>query len=408
MSEDSLYLTSLLGDDDGVPDLERRVGDYDSGDEDLSISSVDISDDDYEEELDDDDSIATENKAMANMVRARNDISSAQKELDDLMCLNETMYRPRGDRWLYERLDWDSHVAKLEHEKLFENEYHMSQRAHCELLKIIGPDLRRVEYNSRSLEPIHVEHIVAYGLRVLGGGRPKDIRHFVGTSRAASYDAVTDFLNAVNSAPELSITFPSSTTEWEEEVINNLPIGLFAVADAAYTLSENLLIPYSGVDRLDPVHDTFNYYLSQLRTRVEMAFGRLVNKFRILSGKIEGSLDRVTAIITACARLYNFIIQMDGPFGSKTYDSIDAEMESLEIVANPSALLGMCYLPVVPDDMFEAYPGVSHTRDGIVDFIREQSIGRPLHNLERRRQALLENVPTANGCAVDREFVSPI
>eukprot|EP00956_Cyclotella_meneghiniana_P000368 scaffold432_cov69-Cyclotella_meneghiniana.AAC.26 len=44
-----------------------------------------------------------------------------------------------------------------------------------------------------------------------------------------------------------------------------------------------------------------------------MAFGRLANKFRILSGKINGSLERgVSAISTACSGLHNFITQQDG------------------------------------------------------------------------------------------------
>ena len=93
--------------------------------------------------------------------------------------------------------------------------------------------------------------------------------------------------------------------------INSLPNGLYAIADAAYTLSENMLIPFTGLDRLDPDHDAFNYYRSQVRIRVEMAFGRLVNLFHILHGKVEGSLDRISAILTVCARLHNFIITQD-------------------------------------------------------------------------------------------------
>jgi hypothetical protein len=62
-----------------------------------------------------------------------------------------------------------------------------------------------------------------------------------------------------------------------------------------------MLIPFVGTDRCDPSQDAFNYYLSQVRIRVEMAFGRLVNKFRILSGKVGGSMDRVSAVLTACA-----------------------------------------------------------------------------------------------------------
>ena len=197
-----------------------------------------------------------------------------------------------------------------------------------------------------------------------------------------------------------NISYPLATGL--KEIIDALPLGLYGVADAAYTLSENMLIPYTGVDRLDPAQDAFNYYLSQLRIRVEMAFGRLVNKFRILSGKVGGSLDRVTAVLIACARLHNFIIQEDGPF--EICDMSDADR--LEIRADPSAPFGMSYLPVIPDSTFQVYEGTSQTRNGIVNFIRENEIGRPLHNIERKKR---ENdfFCSESGRLIDREFVSP-
>ena len=49
-----------------------------------------------------------------------------------------------------------------------------------------------------------------------------------------------------------------------KEVLESLPLGCYAVADAGYTLSEHIQIPFTGSDRLDPVQDSFNYYLSQL------------------------------------------------------------------------------------------------------------------------------------------------
>jgi hypothetical protein len=42
----------------------------------------------------------------------------------------------------------------------------------------------------------------------------KDQRHIIVTSRAACYAAVDDFIDAVNSAPELDIKFPQSVDEW--------------------------------------------------------------------------------------------------------------------------------------------------------------------------------------------------
>eukprot|EP00956_Cyclotella_meneghiniana_P044551 scaffold322528_cov195-Cyclotella_meneghiniana.AAC.1 len=56
-----------------------------------------------------------------------------------------------------------------------------------------------------------------------------------------------------------------------KDLVNNLPLGLYFVGDAAYPLSEKLLTPYVGVHRhSSPYHDSFNYHLSQLRIRVEM------------------------------------------------------------------------------------------------------------------------------------------
>ena len=83
------------------------------------------------------------------------------------------------------------------------------------------------------------------------------------------------------------------------------------VGDAAYSLHENLLVPFIGAHKLNPDKDAFNFHLSQLRIRIEMAFGRLVNKFRILKREIDGLIHNRADIIMACARLHNFIIDMD-------------------------------------------------------------------------------------------------
>ena len=71
------------------------------------------------------------------------------------------------------------------------------------------------------------------------------------------------------------------------ETISNLPTGLYVLGDAAYTLPEHLFILFIGSQRENPDNDAFNYHLSQLRIRIELAFGRLVNKFRILKKNLE-------------------------------------------------------------------------------------------------------------------------
>ena len=62
------------------------------------------------------------------------------------------------------------------------------------------------------------------------------------------------------------------------DTIKGLPPGCFFLGDAAYTLSENLLIPFTGSQRDVPENDSFNFYLSQLRIRIEMTFGWFVSK----------------------------------------------------------------------------------------------------------------------------------
>ena len=93
----------------------------------------------------------------------------------------------------------------------------------------------------------------------------------------------------------------------------NLPIGMYFVGDAAYSLEEGLLVPYIGSQRLNPNNDAFNFHLSQMRIRIEMAFGRLVRKFQVLKRNLEGKLGKMSQILNTCARLHNFIIDYDVP-----------------------------------------------------------------------------------------------
>ena len=66
------------------------------------------------------------------------------------------------------------------------------------------------------------------------------------------------------------------------ETVDSLTLRIHFIGDAAYTLSERLLIPYTGPQREIHNKDAFNFHLSQLRIRIEMASGRLISKFRIL------------------------------------------------------------------------------------------------------------------------------
>ena len=93
--------------------------------------------------------------------------------------------------------------------------------------------------------------------------------------------------------------------------LENLPDEYFIVGDNAYTLNCSLLIPFSGGQRHEEYNLTYNFYLSQLRIRIEMAFGRLTTKFRIFRRNLDFSLQKSALICEAAARLHNFVIDND-------------------------------------------------------------------------------------------------
>ena len=140
-----------------------------------------------------------------------------------------------------------------------------------------------------------------------------------------------------------------------------------------------------------------------------MAFGRLVNKFRILGRKVEGSMDRVSKILTACARLHNFVIQQDGPFGSSSGGvSLADEYKENGILPAPAAPFpDMSFMPSIPNDEFVSIPGISSTRDSIVRMIDTCMYHRPLHNIIRQSEDVLM-YHSPSGQSVHRDYISPL
>lgn len=162
--------------------------------------------------------------------------------------------------------------------------------------------------------------------------------------------------------------------------VEALPVGFYVLGDPAYIPTEHMLTPYSGADRDDEGNSIFNFYLSQLRIRIEMAFGQLTTKWRILRSFLTMSLEKASKIIVCCARLQNFYITED------TEDSFEGfqicEVDSLDV--NDEA--GRGYLPVVADGAqaeLITIQGNSNLRDAIRRSIIEEGYVRPSHNIAR-------------------------
>ena len=165
------------------------------------------------------------------------------------------------------------------------------------------------------------------------------------------------------------------------ELINSLPQGLFVVGDAAYTLMEHLLIPFVGCMRDDPDRDAYNFHISQLRIRIEMALGRLVSKFGILRSKMKCSLKTTTKALMVCARLYNYIIDWSPKLNNTSCGSNANTINEgdLSVKMGPN---GMEYLPSLPESFVEM-EGHSQIRQSLLDAIKANKVRRPNYNIVR-------------------------
>jgi hypothetical protein len=78
--------------------------------------------------------------------------------------------------------------------------------------------------------------------------------------------------------------------------LKELPREYFLGCDNAYyPLLINLLIPFSGSEAHDPHKRSFNFLLSQLRIRIEMAFGHLTTKWRIFRRNLDLSSTKMNS-----------------------------------------------------------------------------------------------------------------
>jgi hypothetical protein len=89
----------------------------------------------------------------------------------------------------------------------------------------------------------------------------------------------------------------------------SLPFPYHWNGDAAYTLTEWMMIPFPGVNLhiLNRAYDSFNFWQSQVRILIEQSFGMFIQIFGIFWKSSRFDLDFFLEIIHCCFRLYNFI-----------------------------------------------------------------------------------------------------
>jgi hypothetical protein len=137
-----------------------------------------------------------------------------------------------------------------------------------------------------------------------------------------------------------------------------------------------MLVPFSGLQKREPHKRTYNFYLSQLRIRVEMSFSLLSTKWRIYRRNLEYSLEKNIRIINAASRLHNFVIDSD----KLDYSSVSSgDRDAINVLEHPDGNTGHWgYLTNLPPRSREIDSGVCQAN--ILSAIQVQDLQRPSHN----------------------------
>ena len=167
-------------------------------------------------------------------------------------------------------------------------------------------------------------------------------------------------------------------------VLDDLPLGAYIVGDGAYTLTDKCLTPFTGSQRSDSTKDAYNFFLSQVRIRIEMAFGLFTTKWQLLKQPLGVSLSTAADVLQCISCLHNFCINM------RTSD-LTTNQEIDEIIPVEASPLGWGYLPTVEELVHHrSCQGSSQVRDAILCMVLQNGFGRPAHNIECQHQELHE------------------
>jgi DDE superfamily endonuclease len=92
------------------------------------------------------------------------------------------------------------------------------------------------------------------------------------------------------------------------DLLRGIPAPYVAIGDAGYTAFEFLATIFNAYFARNLMYDNFNFYASQLRIRVEMAFGLLAMKWEILHKALRIHPTNLWRLVVALGRLHNFRI----------------------------------------------------------------------------------------------------
>jgi DDE superfamily endonuclease len=139
---------------------------------------------------------------------------------------------------------------------------------------------------------------------------------------------------------DIAINYPGSTSDclafeamslYEKLENDILAPGLCLFGDNAYLNTPYMATPYTAVS--GGTKDSYNFYHSQLRIRVECCFGILTHRWSILRSAIpmNVSIKKTVSLVIALAKLHNFCIDnKDGnPLSNTPSDVLRHELQGV-------------------------------------------------------------------------------
>ena len=106
------------------------------------------------------------------------------------------------------------------------------------------------------------------------------------------------------------LAFENSSLKTKLETLGFLADGLCIFGDNAYVNRFFMATPYPNVSGYNLQQDNYNFFHSQLRIKIECAFGILVQRFGYLRKKtaMRHSMTKVMAIVASMCRIHNWLI----------------------------------------------------------------------------------------------------
>ena len=120
--------------------------------------------------------------------------------------------------------------------------------------------------------------------------------------------------------------------------IEGQEVDFFVLGDPAYPLMPWLMKGYRQSPRLTPQQESFNVYLSSARTAIEVAFGRLKSRFRVLLKRSDFHFTFTPYLAATCCALHNFCERENERVSRRWTEEAEAlEMQLPQPVSEPSA-----------------------------------------------------------------------